>query len=503
MERTGGAIMTLMPLVEREIQVASRRRGTFRIRWWAALLAVAVTAISLVHWGRLSALVKTGNPLFFVQTVCALVLCPFAGVFLTADALSEEKREGTLNLLFLTGLRPREIVLAKFAALSLNALYGLLALVPVIAIPLLLGGLTLADFSRVTLALLNALFFSLAAGICVSAFAFRSSQAMGSTLLLLFFAMAVLPAIGAALSPSLAAGLAWISPSCAVRLARSTAYGSQPVAFWCSLLFSHLAGWLFLAQASRALPGYWRREQQAAEPRAVEPHREVSQRRRTRHSDNPVIWLLGEVSVAGKVAWALVGALGLFLLLSLFSSRPPLLAYSVHLVCAFLLKALVAFEVCRFFSEARQSGALELILCSPLRDADLLKAQWLAWRRLFLGPFLVFLLLTVIAAVGLPNPQSNLPGFRSGLGLLPLLTLRMILDLLAVGFFGMWLALTLKRPNFAPALTIFYVLLLPCLLGPFDLVADALYISWTTARFKQGFRWLVSGTSSYSAARPA
>src|SRR5215469_11630653 len=106
--------------------------------------------------------------MFSVLTFYAFGLCLLAGVFFTAHSLTEEKREGTLGLLFLTDLKGYDVVLGKFAAVSLNAFYALLALMPMTALPLLLGGVTGAEFWRMALALINALFFSLAAGICVS-----------------------------------------------------------------------------------------------------------------------------------------------------------------------------------------------------------------------------------------------------------------------------------------------------------------------------------------------
>ena len=99
-----------------------------------------------------------GNPLFTILTDYPFGLCLLAGVFLTADCLSEEKREGTLGLLFLTDLKGYDVVLGKFIARSLPALYGLLALLPLIGIPLLLGGVTGSEFWRMALALVNALF---------------------------------------------------------------------------------------------------------------------------------------------------------------------------------------------------------------------------------------------------------------------------------------------------------------------------------------------------------
>ena len=51
-----------------------------------------------------------------------------------------------------------DVVLGKFMAMSLNAIYGLLAILPITGLPLLMGGVTGGEFWRMNLALLNALF---------------------------------------------------------------------------------------------------------------------------------------------------------------------------------------------------------------------------------------------------------------------------------------------------------------------------------------------------------
>jgi ABC-type transport system involved in multi-copper enzyme maturation permease subunit len=102
-------------------------------------------------------------------TGSAALYCLFSGVWSTADCLSEEKREGTLGLLFLTDLKGYDVVFGKLVATSLNGFYALLAVVPILALPLLLGGITGGEFARMALVVVNTLFFSLALGICVSA----------------------------------------------------------------------------------------------------------------------------------------------------------------------------------------------------------------------------------------------------------------------------------------------------------------------------------------------
>jgi hypothetical protein len=147
--------------------------------------------------------------------------------------------------------------------------------------------------------------------------------------------------------------------------------------------------------------------------------------------------------------------------------------------------------------ETRRNGSLELLLCSPLLNADLIKAQWRALRRIFLWPLVVFLLLRVITLPLVPFSRGEPPGvgnlMETGFLGVFFLTISLFADILAVGWFGMWLALTMRRPALAPALTILFVLVLPACLYRFDLVADILFVSWGTTQLQQDFRWLVLG----------
>src|SRR5258708_2562040 len=79
-------------------------------------------------------------------------------------------------------------VLGKLVATSMDAFYGLVAVFPLLAIPLLLGGLTKGEFWRMLLVLTDTLFLSLSAGIAVSAVSKSSWKAKLGTLLVLVFA---------------------------------------------------------------------------------------------------------------------------------------------------------------------------------------------------------------------------------------------------------------------------------------------------------------------------
>src|SRR6266404_2794931 len=178
--------MTVLPVVARELRIAARKRSNFWLRVAAALagmiLGSGFMAFSTVRGVGAATM---GGVLFGVLTWLALAAALSAGLFFTSDCLSEEKREGTLGFLFLTDLRGYDVAGGKLLASSLRCFYGLLAVLPILAVTLLMGGVTGAQFWKTSLALLNALVCSLAAGLAVSAMSRDSQKALGATLLVL------------------------------------------------------------------------------------------------------------------------------------------------------------------------------------------------------------------------------------------------------------------------------------------------------------------------------
>ncbi len=136
-----------------------------------------------------------GQHLLNALGILALGFSMFAGVFLTADCLSEEKREGTLGLFFLTDLKAYDIVFGKLAANSLHALFGLLAIFPILGLTLMMGGVTGREFARLMLVLVVTLFFSLSLGMLVSAVSREAKQAITLTSVLVLIFAGVFPAL--------------------------------------------------------------------------------------------------------------------------------------------------------------------------------------------------------------------------------------------------------------------------------------------------------------------
>src|SRR4051794_17177315 len=106
--------MTFLPIVGRELLVAARRAGTYWTRFFAAS-AVMVIAVLLLLADQRRSPAQLGHHIYVALAILALAFSMLAGIFLTADCLSEEKRNGTLGLLFLTELRSVDVVLGKLA----------------------------------------------------------------------------------------------------------------------------------------------------------------------------------------------------------------------------------------------------------------------------------------------------------------------------------------------------------------------------------------------------
>ena len=472
--------MTFLPIVERELREGARRPATRYIRLGIAALALAIGLFQLAFlpffmgFGRTS-----GSGGFLVMTGYAFLLCVLAGVFVTADCLSEEKREGTLGLLFLTDLRGYDVVLGKLAAQFIHLGYALIAIIPAAALPLLFGGVTGGEVWRISLALLNLLFFALAAGVLASTVCRQAGFAMALAAgLLAFFCLGVPLLQGLAELAAFNHWFGWLSPTQAYVRALDARFLAAPGRYWIALGGSHLLGWLFIALASWRLPWSWQdRPARSAPTDSVLAHltgtaRDSRTRRRRELLDqNPWLWLIGErrgiklMMTALTAVWG--GVVGLFALVNVESAGSALLMGGYFYL--FVTKILFATQACRFFVETRRAGAFELLLATPIRSEQLVAAQWTALRRAF-GPALIAAGLICLGYVALligtqltgPANQRSLEGLLSITMIFGLLGgLVQFLDFIALGYVGMWLALTMRKPHLASGATILFILLLP------------------------------------------
>ncbi len=453
--------MIFLPIVGRELRVAARRRGVVFARLAAATLAVLAGGWRLWFAGDWPTTASLGATMFYTLVSLAFVLCLTAGPLFTADAISEEKREGTLGLLFLTDLRGYDVVLGKFTAHSITALSCLVAILPVLAIPILIGGVSLQSFVQAALALGNALFFSLAVGILVSSFCIHPRTAFAVTIFVLFLLAGFLPWLTSSF------GVVF-SPSFPVSLVLGQGHRGD---FWLSLLLTHLMGWGFLAWASHVVPLLWH-EQPAATgvARWRERIHEWSfgaprerQAMRARLLDrNPVLWLGSRNRLKTSILWWFIGVtLVVWLACCLVLARDSWSWGLTLIVAAFfqiMLKWLMASEATTRWVEDHQSGAVELLLTTSMSAEEILHGHMLALRRMFGLPALA---LGVVELASLAA-GARISRFERDAGILALTFLIVFFsDLRTLAWVGTWQSMLRRRANRAFLHALLRVLVLP------------------------------------------
>ena len=244
----------VLPIVIRELRVATRHKRTYQLRTWAAGAMVAISGLFFLAAGPMADPQRMGDALFQTLNGGLWVWGLFVGLALTADCLSEEKRAGTLGLLFLTDLKGYDVVLGKLTTHAIKAFYSLIAVLPVLALPLLLGGVSLNEFLRLTLVLVNTLFLSLSIGLGVSALSRQARKALGVAVLVMLGFTAGAPVLGAWWSekthqPLILEVVALPSPGWAYYSAFDHAYRARPVGFWASNGVIHALAWAWLGSS--------------------------------------------------------------------------------------------------------------------------------------------------------------------------------------------------------------------------------------------------------------
>jgi hypothetical protein len=505
-------MITVLPIAERELRVASRAARTY---WSRALAAVVVIVMALVifdSYERMGRSKVGGQQVFAWLAYLGVAYALFAGAALTADCLSSEKREDTLGFLFLTDLKGYDVVLGKLFATSLRSVYGLLSTFPILSLSLVLGGVQAGEFWRVILVILNTLLLSLSVGLYVSTL-FRkqkvTTHAAAGTMLFL----AVVP-MGLGWSVQQATGaVPWpveprlLSPWYLLETAFDPAYTTGALTgwgFWQAWIVQFLLAVLLLARASWLLPHRW----QTTEPRVPRSPARVEERRdedrvlrREMLDINPFYWLAGRgsgVTLGMAAVIALVWAWGF----AAADDRDDFAAVQgVGLLLVSLVwRLLLAVTAAQRFAEDKQSGALDLILTTPIGVPALLAGQWRAiWRKLgwpFIGTLALYAYLIFGGPSGWSSSEQEIRAARFTRAVFFILTFA---DSIALGWMGMWAGLQYKLVPNGAALCLCRVVLPPALLAGFFIMTRGLtnaYEYLNSNPYLVPALWLVAGLAT-------
>lgn len=201
--------MIVLPVIVRELRSASRHAFTYYLRVVGAAAALLGSMFFGATWGFNANL---GGALFAELHLVLFFAIWLLVPLLTADCISRERREGTLGLMFLTRLRATDIVIAKSLAHGLRGLTLWLAVMPMVAIPMLLGGVSGNEAAVSALVNFSMLCWALAAGLLASSLCKSWLRSLVGAAVL---AVAAFPALagfaGLLLFSKVSASPAWVS----------------------------------------------------------------------------------------------------------------------------------------------------------------------------------------------------------------------------------------------------------------------------------------------------
>ena len=502
--------LVLSPLVERELRAGARRPLFYWLRGLLALAAgfqgyelldrfvMGPPPAPGMPWVAPAGTFMNGAALLH-QMAWLLFLATLFMSLVTADTITRERREGTLGLLLLTDLTPREIVWGKMLSCGLTTFLVLLGSLPALMFPVLAGGVIGSEAALIGLGLLNTLFVVLAASLWMSTL-FRERRYAVPAALALVAALAFGPEVlggsyfGLRAVPiSRLFGLAgWMTA------AHMPGFSKLWFAAW--FIAMHSLGWLFLWCAGATLAADWHdqpykqvREPEPAEawptqtptPRAVEepastPEPVPALARASWLTDprpwdaDPIRWRVERMGSIEGLLWLAValnflgqfGALGSILNFGAGRTDTWGLVSFVGLAVILFASGLIAWAGARFFQDTRQQQDLELLLTTPLGSRHILGGQWAVLRRAIAWP------LVVVLVVALPAGISLLLGFINGYHrefwtlLQPfLISVNLAFEAVALCWIGIWFGLHARNAIIAVVGAVALVQLLPLMLS--------------------------------------
>lgn len=458
--------MTGFPIVDRELKVRSR---SWRTYFWRIVLTAGgtVMVLALLQAGSVAGRnpAAMGETLFECLSWLGIAYALLTGPVLTADCLSQEKRQGTLPLLFLSPLPPSNVVFGKLIACALPAGYALFGFLPLLALSFFLGGISLGEFWRTAMLLVTLLVLSLTVCGAVSAVLWsgRTALVTAAAALLVWTGLPWLWTFFGATMPL----ATWFPDPIATWLAAlDENYGPAPASFIQRIVVGWVSAATCLAVAVIAAPRRLdppvRREPTSRARwfrRATSP-RQVGARERW-YALNPVAWLARQRS---PLHWPLVvfalafgGTAGVAIafedLLVLRSRELVTFVFCLH----GLLKLWLAWELSRCLSRDQAEGLLEPLLAAPLTEHQIVHGWVTGLQTVFRGPVLLLIGMDLVIWVAGDLERWHYP-------LLAMMGM-VIFDAFTLLWAGLYFGLVARTATRGLLQTIFAVLIVPWMIG--------------------------------------
>jgi hypothetical protein len=386
--------MLLLPVIERELRIALRKKQPVRSRTRVAAVCAGLALLCSLNLIAFSGGKSVGRELHNI-----LCIAGFYAVIRTpgivAGVLAEERRNQTLGLLFLSGLGALEVFIGKLLSAATLAFNTLLAITPMLALPFLMGGVSFELFFATICCLPNLLLFALAITLLASAL----TRDEGAAFLLAVALGAIICGGGPAIY-FLKKSFGFMAPD-TQWLLTSPAYGGYLVLtgfargsapeFWRNFAVTLSLTAISLPLAAWTLKRAWRdREEdtQVANGRWFQwLHGGKLFRRRLAArwlNANPFVWLVARDRQPVALMWLVLVVIGILwaacaITWPLRWPTVPNLFFTATLL-NLLLRWAIQHTAARGIGEPRRDGTYELLLTTRLQPSDIVQGQFEALR---------------------------------------------------------------------------------------------------------------------------
>jgi len=404
--------LNVWPVVQRELREGARRPVNHRLRIGSGLIGSLLFWIVVRNSDELGTQVGAAllATLHSVLLLFIFVVIPVSA----ADCIAREHRDGTMGLLFLTPLSAGGIVAGKVLVQGLRALTLWLALVPLLAVPFLAGGVGWTD-ALIALSLeFSVALLCLGAGMLASSLARERTRAillaytLAALVLSVFGLIVIMPLFMAAgrdiggllsfggimealgIAIMLVGGLFgedqfgwnWMAGTRAANL-----WATWKTLCWVIPILAVLIFILINRFAAARLRRSWQDKpasirKEKLRRRFCVPIFTSTFKRHSRWSlgRNPIAWLQQYSWKARLTKWLLCGGALVICLLASSASNDALVGWiSVLLV---ILGLFYVVSGVGGFMEEKRSGALELLLVTPLPARKLIFGRvWGLWKQ--------------------------------------------------------------------------------------------------------------------------
>lgn len=395
----------LGPIFTRELVTVPRRSGHYPSRaavvGLLAILGITTwqATIGFARDATLGEAAAFGLLLFQIVAFVQLLLTVFFAALSAASAVSQEKDRRTFVLLLLTDMRDYEIVVGKMLGALLPILVQILVTAPVLALLLLLGGISPEQVVQAVLVLAAAAVAAGSLGGLVALWRERTFQALALSVLFLVLYVCVTQAVGV-VGPLVSGSVnwttvqAWLDPFAAMVTVLeppaggwggiAPAYGFVLVMLgWCAVL-NGIGIWKLRKWNPSGEPIMQRETPEAAE---TDESVELEKRAKAHAAPgkarqvwaNPVLWrevrtlAYGRRPLLVKLAFGVVLALILYFAFSELNrpgGRPAFAAAYGLVPVAILSLLLVSAQAVTSITSERDGGALDVLLVTDISPKE-------------------------------------------------------------------------------------------------------------------------------------